>query len=131
MSPQPRSLPDNCSSRQVEWLSLEELTDEYAIFKKWPTELDRLAVTHLMDMPDLEWEKVEGDRFYMTRAQYYTCAGERGKPVPLARPICHSKAELQPPRLRHTSLNAHLIRMVLSEYPSGRSVGEDVPRVTS
>eukprot|EP00966_Prymnesium_polylepis_P336846 7391776-Prymnesium_polylepis.1 len=80
MSPQPRSLPDNCSSRQVEWLSLEELTDEYAIFKKWPTELDRLAVTHLMDMPDLEWEKVEGDRFYMTRAQYDTCAGERGKP---------------------------------------------------
>ena len=38
--------------------------------KSGPTEQDRIAVKHLMDMPDLKWDKVEGDRFYMSRAQY-------------------------------------------------------------
>ena len=54
----------------VQWVELEELTDEYAIFKVWPTEQDRVAATHFMDMPDLKWEKVEGELHYMTREQY-------------------------------------------------------------
>ena len=31
----------------------------WQIFKVWPTEQDRVAVTHLMGMTDLAWEKVE------------------------------------------------------------------------
>ena len=57
----------------VEWLNLEELTDEYAIFSVWPTEQDRIAAMHLMDMPDLKWEKPEGGKYYMARAQYDLC----------------------------------------------------------
>ena len=93
----------------VEWLILDELTDEYAIFKVWPTEQvlpqplckyayslttttcyslytvtynyasthcmwqDRIAVTHLMDMPDLKWDKVENGKRYMSRTQYDFC----------------------------------------------------------
>ena len=49
---------------------MDELTDEYAIFKVWPTEQDRIAVTHLMDMDDLVWAQKEGGRYYMTRDQY-------------------------------------------------------------
>jgi hypothetical protein len=60
----------NHYSVPVQWLNLVELTDEHAIFEVWPTEQDRIAVKHLMDMPDLKWDKVEGDRFYMSRAQY-------------------------------------------------------------
>tara|TARA_B110000046_G_scaffold158417_1_gene170377 strand:+ start:199 stop:405 length:207 start_codon:yes stop_codon:yes gene_type:complete len=60
----------NHYSVPVEWLNLVNLTDEYAIFKAWPTEQNRIAVTHLLDMPDLKWEKVEGDKYYMSRAQY-------------------------------------------------------------
>ena len=56
----------------VQWLNLEELTEEHAIFKVWPTEQDRLAATHLMDMPDLAWDKVDPEqgKYYMSRAQY-------------------------------------------------------------
>ena len=54
----------------IEFLNLKELTDEYAIFEVWPTEQDRIAVTHLLDMPDLEWDKVEGGLYYMSRKQY-------------------------------------------------------------
>ena len=57
----------------VQWLVLEELTDEHAIFKVWPTEQDRVAATHFMDMPDLKWDKVEGGDYYMARAQYDLC----------------------------------------------------------
>ena len=58
----------------LKWLNLETLTDEHAIFKEWPTEQDRIAVTHLMDLPDLKWEKShEGGKFYMSRAQYDAC----------------------------------------------------------
>ena len=57
----------------VEWLNLEELTDEHAIFKVWPTEQDRIAATHLMGMEDLAWEKVEAGKYYMSRAQYDAC----------------------------------------------------------
>ena len=60
----------NHYSVPVQWLNLVELTDEHAIFEVWPTEQDRIAVKHLMDMPDLKWDKVEGGRFYMSRAQY-------------------------------------------------------------
>ena len=60
----------NHYSVPVEWLKLVELTDEYAIFKVWPTEQNRIAVTHLMDMPDLVWAKVDDGKYYMTRAQY-------------------------------------------------------------
>ena len=57
----------------VQWLNLVELTDEHAIFKVWPTEQDRIAMTHLMDMPDLKWEKKARGKYYMSRAQYDLC----------------------------------------------------------
>ena len=57
----------------VQWLNLDELTDEYAIFSVWPTEQDRLAATHLLGVEGLKWEKVEDGRFYMSRAQYDLC----------------------------------------------------------
>ena len=55
----PSRLIKNHYSVPVEWLNLDELTDEYAIFSVWPTEQNRLATTHLMAMPDLAWEKRE------------------------------------------------------------------------
>ena len=68
----PCTLYKNHFSVPIEWLVLEELTDENAIFKVWPTEQDRIAVTHLMEMPDLAWAKVDKDNglYFMTRAQY-------------------------------------------------------------
>ena len=57
----PVKLIKNHYSLPVQWLSLHELTDEYAIFKVWPTDQDRLAVTHLLEVPDLKWEKEEGE----------------------------------------------------------------------
>ena len=30
-------------------------------------------MTHLMDVPDLKWEKIEDDQYYMSRAQYDAC----------------------------------------------------------
>ena len=57
----------------VQWLNLDELTDEYAIFSVWPTEQDRIAATHLMGVPDLKWAKVEGGKHYMDRVQYDLC----------------------------------------------------------
>jgi hypothetical protein len=66
----PCTLVKNHFSVPIEWLALDELTDEHAIFKVWPTDQDRIAATHLMDMPDLEWDKVEQGRHYMSRAQY-------------------------------------------------------------
>jgi hypothetical protein len=56
----PCKLVKNHYSVPVQWLNLQELTDEHAAFKVWPTEQDRVAVTHLMGMEGLEWEKVEG-----------------------------------------------------------------------
>ena len=46
--------------------SPERLTDEYAVFSVWPTEQNRIAATHLMGVPDLEWEKVEGGKYFMS-----------------------------------------------------------------
>ena len=69
----PCKLVKNHYSVPVQWLILDELTDEYAIFKVWPTEQDRIAVTHLMDMLDLKWEKVVRGKFCMSRAQYDLC----------------------------------------------------------
>ena len=69
----PCTLVRNHYSVPVQWLNLVELTDDYAIFKVWPTEQDRIAATHLMDMPGLEWAKFEQGKYYMTRAQYDAC----------------------------------------------------------
>ena len=66
----PTRLINGHFSVPIEWVNLDELTDEYAIFKVWPTEQDRVAVTRLMDMPDMKWEKEEDGRFFMKRAQY-------------------------------------------------------------
>jgi len=69
----PVTLKMNHYSVPIEWLNLVELTDEYAIFEIWPTEQDRIQATHLLDMPDLKWEKEEDGKFYMKRAQYDFC----------------------------------------------------------
>jgi hypothetical protein len=69
----PCKLIKNRFSVPVEWLNLEELTDDHAIFKVWPTEQNRIAATHLMDMPDLVWEKSDRGKYYMSRAQYDLC----------------------------------------------------------
>ena len=69
----PCTLTKNHFSVPVQWLDFVELTDEYAIFKVWPTEQNRIAATHLMGVPDLEWVKVEGDTHFMARAQYDLC----------------------------------------------------------
>ena len=45
----------------------------YAVFSVWPTEQDRIAATHFMGIPDLEWAKVEGGNHYMARTQYDLC----------------------------------------------------------
>ena len=36
----------------------------------WPSEQNRIAVTLLVDMPDIKWEKVEDGKYYMSRTQY-------------------------------------------------------------
>ena len=69
----PCKLIMNHFSVPVQWLTLVELADDCAIFKVWPTDQDRIAATHLMGVPDLKWEKKEGDLFYMSRAQYDNC----------------------------------------------------------
>ena len=69
----PCKLVRNHFSVPVQWLNLDELTDEYAIFSVWPTEQDRIAATHLMGVPDLKWAKVEGGKHFMDRAQYDLC----------------------------------------------------------
>ena len=66
----PLTLKKHAYSIPIAWLNLVELTDEYAIFEVWPTEQDRIPATHLLDVPDLEWEKEENGKFYMKRAQY-------------------------------------------------------------
>lgn len=66
----PCTLKKGHYSVPIQWLNLVELTDEHAIFEDWPTEQNRIAATHLLEMPDLKWEKVEGDKYYMSRAQY-------------------------------------------------------------
>ena len=63
----------NHYSVPVQWLILDELTDDHAIFKVWPTEQDRIAVTHVMEMPELVWDKVEQGLYYMSRGQYDLC----------------------------------------------------------
>ena len=70
----PCQLKRNHYSVEVQWLNLKELTDEHAIFEVWPTEQNRVAVTHLMDMPGLAWESVgEDGLYYMSRDQYDLC----------------------------------------------------------
>ena len=69
----PCTLIKNHYSVPVQWLNLVELTDEYAVFTVWSTEQDRIAATHLMGVPDLVWEKVVDDKYFMSRAQYDMC----------------------------------------------------------
>ena len=71
----PCTLKKHHYSIRVEWLNLVELNDEHAIFEVWPTEQDRIAATHFMGIPDLEWAKVEGGNhyMYMARTQYDLC----------------------------------------------------------
>ena len=69
----PCTLKKGNYSIPIQWLNLLELTDEYAIFEDWPTEQNRIAATHLLDMPDLKWAKVKDGRYYMSRAQYDAC----------------------------------------------------------
>ena len=66
----PLTLKNGAYSIPITWLSLVELTDEHAIFEVWPTEQDRIPATHVLDMPDLKWDKEEEGKFYMTREQY-------------------------------------------------------------
>ena len=69
----PCTLRKNHFSVPVEWLNLHELTDDHAVLKVWPTGQDRIAATHLMDMPDLVCEEVEEGVFHMPREQYDLC----------------------------------------------------------
>ena len=69
----PLTLKKGAYSIPITWLNLFELTDEHAIFKVWPTEQDHIPATHLLDMPDLKWEKMEDGKFYMSREQYDFC----------------------------------------------------------
>ena len=39
----------------------------------WPTEQDRIPATHLLDVPNLKWDKVEDGKYYMVRKQYDFC----------------------------------------------------------
>ena len=43
----PTTLVKNHYSVPVEWVNLHELNDEFAIFKAWPSEQDRVAATRL------------------------------------------------------------------------------------
>ena len=56
----PCTLVKHHFSVPIEWLKLHELTDEYAIFKVWPTEQDRIAATHLIADGDARLEVGEG-----------------------------------------------------------------------
>ena len=51
----PCRLDNGHYSVRVEWLNLDELTDEHAIFKVWPSEQDRLAVTSKLGGLDGAW----------------------------------------------------------------------------
>ena len=44
-----------------------------AAVKHWPTEQNRIATTHLMEMPNIAWTKVERGFYYMSREQYDLC----------------------------------------------------------
>mmetsp|Transcript_44849 Transcript_44849/g.145727 ORF Transcript_44849/g.145727 Transcript_44849/m.145727 type:complete len:248 (-) Transcript_44849:199-942(-) len=50
--------------------NLHELNDEFAIFKAWPSEQNRVAATHLLPVPELKWAKEEGGLFYLARSEY-------------------------------------------------------------
>ena len=56
----PTTLVKNHYSVPVEWVNLHELNDEFAIFKAWPSEQNRVAATHLLAVPELKWAKEEG-----------------------------------------------------------------------
>ena len=72
----PTTLVKNHYSVPVEWVNLHELNDEFAIFKAWPSEQDRVAATHLLPVPELKWEKEEGGLFYLARSEYDLACGQ-------------------------------------------------------
>ena len=61
---------------RVEWVNLHELNDEFAIFKAWPSEQNRVAATHLLAVPELKWAKEEGGLFYLARSEYDLACGQ-------------------------------------------------------
>ena len=56
--------------------NLHELNDEFAIFKAWPSEQNRVAATHLLAVPELKWAKEEGGLFYLARSEYDLACGQ-------------------------------------------------------
>ena len=72
----PLTLVKNHYSVPVEWVNLHELNDEFAIFKAWPSEQNRVAATHLLAMPELKWAKEEGGLFYLARSEYDLACGQ-------------------------------------------------------
>jgi len=60
----PLTLVKNHYSVPVEWVNLHELNDEFAIFKAWPSEQNRVAATHLLPVPELKWAKEEGGSLF-------------------------------------------------------------------
>ena len=69
-------LTKNHYSVPVEWVNLHELNDEFAIFKAWPSEQNRVAATHLLPVPELKWAKEEGGLFYLARSEYDLACGQ-------------------------------------------------------
>ncbi|EOD17166.1 hypothetical protein EMIHUDRAFT_118700 [Emiliania huxleyi CCMP1516] len=72
----PTTLVKNHYSVPVEWVNLHELNDEFAIFKAWPSEQNRVAATHLLAVPELKWAKEEGGLFYLARSEYDLACGQ-------------------------------------------------------
>ena len=72
----PTTLVKNHYSVPVEWVNLHELNDEFAIFKAWPSEQNRVAATHLLPVPELKWAKEEGGLFYLARSEYDLACGQ-------------------------------------------------------
>ena len=72
----PTTLVRNHYSVPVEWVNLHELNDEFAIFKAWPSEQNRVAATHLLAVPELKWAKEEGGLFYLARSEYDLACGK-------------------------------------------------------
>ena len=72
----PTTLVKNHYSVPVEWVNLHELNDDFAIFKAWPSEQNRVAATHLLAVPELKWAKEEGGLFYLARSEYDLACGQ-------------------------------------------------------
>ena len=60
----------------VQWVNFHELNDDFAIFKAWPSEQNRVAATHLLPLPELKWAKEEDGLFYLARSEYDLACGQ-------------------------------------------------------